>query len=255
MSDHRYQRAIEQAAGEQPPVPNATEVYQSNPPNIPPRKKDRGWRFTADGLTLERDLTEAEWSAIPVEMRAMKSALQLNVGDATLYGLECGYIQTYEDMEERTGYRASSIEVYASVCRNIPRLTRVNPLTFKHYQQIAPLPEDERPHWISYAASNGLSYRVLKNLIHQVNQPVLIAGGDVITEGVSTDAPTLFDETEEAEIDNQASSISVEQVTKTIKKFTRCIRHDRLQDMPRDDLYLLHLYVQQKWHERKRLDK
>lgn len=136
------------------------------PAELRQMRKDRGWRFAADGLELKRELTREEFrDGLLNEVQAMGSAQQLIVGDAYLHGIECGFIETYEEMAELTGYEAGSIEVFASLCRSIPRLMRLNPLTFSHYQQIAPLPEDERQHWISFAAGSELSYRAVKALI------------------------------------------------------------------------------------------
>lgn len=211
-SRNRYTQAIEQAAGEALPVPDAAQVYQTTPPPIP-RKRDKGWRFTNDGLTIERELSEADWSYIPAEIRAMKSAIQLNIGDATLYGLEHGYIQSYEDMEKLTGYKAGTIEMYTSLCRSIPRLVRTNSLTYSHYQQIAPLPEEERPLWIGWAATSGISYRALRALIEEVGaKPSLPAGDELaalqagMPDGVTVervdiaDSPTVDDEEEATDL-------------------------------------------------------
>lgn len=136
------------------------------PAELRQMRKDRGWRFAADGLELKRELTREEFrDGLLNEVQAMGSAQQLIVGDAYLHGIECGFIETYEEMAELTGYEASSIKVYASLCRSIPRLMRINPLTYSHYQQIAPLDEDERAHWIAFAAGSELSYRAVKALI------------------------------------------------------------------------------------------
>lgn len=156
--------------------------------------ESRGWRYTATGLDIQRDLTLDEFrKGLLPEIEAAQSAYQLIVGDACLYGLEHGFIESYEDMAELTGYTAGTIEMYTSLCRSIPRLVRTNLLTYSHYQQIAPLPEDERPHWISYAASNGLSYRALKALIADTELPAAGNNPDLILE----DPPALSDEDEE----------------------------------------------------------
>lgn len=163
----------------------------------------RPYNYTGTGLDIQRDLTKEEFrGGVVTELQAMNTAHQLNVGDATLYGLEHDYIEDYEEMAELTGYEASSIEVYASLCRSIPRLMRINPLTFSHYQQIAPLPEIERFYWISFAASNDLSYRALKDLIAMAQRsqlPAAASDDNTATVPAVDDAPALSGEIEEAE--------------------------------------------------------
>lgn len=168
--------------------------------DLPP--EPRPYNYTGTGLDIQRELTKEEFrEGVVTELQAMNTAHQLNVGDATLYGLEHGYIDSYEEMAELTGYEASTVEMYTSLCRSIPRLVRTNSLTYSHYQQIAPLPEEERPLWISYAASNELSYRALKALIADVNakeQPAALDLPDGVTvERVDLTPPP--DEIEEEE--------------------------------------------------------
>lgn len=130
---------------------------------------ERGYRYTATGLDFRRKLTREEYrDGLLPELQVMETARQLIIGDAYLHGIENGHIESYEDMAELTGYQPLSIENYASICRNVPQFMRINSLTFSHYQQIASLPEEERPHWISFAAGSGLSYRALKALIEDV---------------------------------------------------------------------------------------
>lgn len=196
-SRNRYTKAIEQAAGDALPVPDASEVYQTTMPPIP-RKRDRGYRFSNDGLIIQRPLTRDEFrEGLLPEIEAMQSRYQLIVGDAANHGLDNGLIDSYEDMALLTGYTAGSIEVYASICRNIPQLTRVNSLKFKHYQVIARLDEDERPHWIHFAATYGLGYRVIESMIAEIDArlPGLPAIAD---EPPLPHAPALSDENEEA---------------------------------------------------------
>lgn len=146
------------------PRPDVTGMTQQKRPDLPARK-GKGWRFTSNGLSVERDLSETEWLTIPTEMRIITEAMQLNVGDATLYGLEHGYIKSYDDMARLTGYTEGSIKVYASLCRSLPQLIRINGVLYGHYQLIAPLPEDDRAGWIQYVAEQGVSRAKLKKAI------------------------------------------------------------------------------------------
>lgn len=172
MSQERWTKGIERAAGDKP-VPELSQVVQSNPPAIP-RKGERAYEYTENGLLIRRELSEKDWRVIPSEMKAVSGKSRpLNVGDAALYGLEQGYISTFEEASEMFGVMASSIEIYVSICRNVPQLIRVNPLTFKHYRYIAPLPDEEKVQWIEYAASNKLSSGDLQKLIALVNPPQL----------------------------------------------------------------------------------
>jgi len=203
MADSKREK-LRQHTGSTPPNINDLMARLSggvNAIDLPP--EPRPYNYTGTGLDIQRDLTKEEFrEGVVTDLQAMNTAHQLNVGDATLYGLEHGYIDSYEEMAELTGYEASTVEMYTSLCRSIPRLVRTNSLTYSHYQQIAPLPEEERPLWISYAASNELSYRALKALIADVTtkeQPAEAGPGDNMTIVPAVDAPAPSDDIEEQE--------------------------------------------------------
>lgn len=239
MSSDKYLKQIQKAAGAAPPVPDASQVFQTTPPPIP-RKKDRGYRFSNDGLIIQRQLTREEFrEGLLPEIEAMQSRYQLIVGDAANHGLDNGLIDSYEDMAALTGYTAGSIEVYASICRNIPQLTRVNSLKFKHYQVIARLSEEERPHWISFAATYGLGYRVIESMIADIDArlPALLSGNDTAIVPAEVEPTALSDEIEgvqEEEVESFAVPVDApenrERMNYVWKKVTR--KTLTVQDLP-----------------------
>src|SRR5574341_1414201 len=156
MSGERYLRGIQKAAGDAHSIPDAKQIVQSVPAPIP-RKPVRGYKFSNDGLVIQRELSDIDWRDILPEIKAMHSSYQLNYGDWMVYGFDRGYQVSYESMAEMTGLQPQTIEVYTSVCRNVPQLIRINPLKFSHYRLIATMPEDERVLWIQFAASHPLS--------------------------------------------------------------------------------------------------
>lgn len=206
---NRYSKQIETEASQTPAaVPDARQVVQSSPPPIPPRRA-KGWQFSDNGLLIQRDLTDDDWRNVLGEIKSLRSAYQLIIGDWMLYGFEHGYETTYESMATLTGLQPQTIEVYTTVCRAVPQLIRINPLKFSHYREISELPEDERPHWIQFAASQSLSVRALRSFVNMAYPPQLPAvSGDFdpltmeLSDGVTIeriDLPALPDDNQEPE--------------------------------------------------------
>jgi hypothetical protein len=147
------------------PLVDATGIYHTRRPDIPTRRKDRP--FTDTGMDIRPDLSENDWRGYAPEVRVIGSASQLIVGDYANEGINRGFVKGYAEIAELTGLEASTIEVYASICRSIPRLIRINRVYFGHYQLIAPLPEEDRERWIQFVAEHGLSVRDLRKSINE----------------------------------------------------------------------------------------
>lgn len=193
---------------------------------------ERPWHYTPTGLAFDRKLTRDEYrNRLLPELQVMESARQLIIGDACLEGIEDGHIESYEDMAELTGYTAGTIELYASLCRSIPRLVRTNSLTYSHYQKIAPLPEEERPLWIKFAADSELSYRALDALIQWTKgNPQLPAPVDDMTvfpDEPDDDRPALSDEMEAMALDNETVDLTDAIYEKTVIGFRKKASQNR----------------------------
>lgn len=165
--------------------------------------ESRGYHYAANGLDIQRELTDDDWRNILPEIKALRSSYQLIIGDWMLYGFEHGYVVSYEDMAILTGMQPQTIEVYTSICRNVPRLIRINPLKFSHYRLIAPLPEDDRIVWIEFAAGHALSFRALQKLIDFAYLPRLPESTSPADNGEPPppDSPTIEEEEEEEATD------------------------------------------------------
>lgn len=240
------------------PIPNFETLYGglNLPGDMRALAESRGYHYTADGLDIQRELTADDWHNILPEIKALQSSYQLIIGDWMLYGFEHGYVLSYEEMATLTGMQPQTIEVYTSICRNIPRLIRINPLKFSHYRLIAPLPEDERVVWIEFAVNRGLSFRTLQKLITLSQVPMLpeSTSPDDMTIAPAVDAPTLSDEMEVVQ-EAVARPASTKEVRNYSRKFWKCIEADRLQDMEQDEMYLYMLFVQDKFAQLKRMKK
>lgn len=231
---------------------------------------DRAYDYLKTGLVIRRELSDEDWRNILPEIKALRNSYQLIIGDWMAYGFEQGYEVSYQAMAALTGLQPQTVEVFTSVCRNVPQLTRVNSLSFKHYRLIAPLPQDEQPHWIDFAVSHNLSSRSLADWIQRSKtNPQLPAelspeeytaqlqagmpdGVTVEYMGTLGYAPALSDEIDQAAIEKIAAR-PVKEVKKTFREFTRHIETDTLQDMPRGDLYALLVYVQDKYNQRRKM--
>lgn len=240
------------------PVPNFETLYGglNLPGDMRALAVERGYHYTADGLDIQRELTADDWHNILPEIKALQSSYQLIIGDWMLYGFEQGYVVSYEDMAALTGMQPQTIEVYTSICRNIPRLIRINPLKFSHYRLIAPLPEDERIPWIEFAVNRGLSFRTLQKLITLSQSPMLVESTSPLDiempDGVTierVDPPAPVEE--EAE----ARPAPIKQVRDYSRKFWKCLEEDRLEDMDQGELHILMSFIQDKFNQLRRLKK
>lgn len=205
--------------------------------------ESRGYHYAANGLDIQRDLTADDWHNILPEIKALQSSYQLIIGDWMLYGFERGYVLSYEDMAALTGMQPQTIEVYTSICRNIPRLIRINPLKFSHYRLIAPLPEGERIVWIEFAVNRGLSFRTLQKLITLSQIPMLVEATSpvVADEPPLADAPALSDENEEAtDIIFQPSSLEDDENWKTLNSLEKTLKTGSYRNATYQEAVVIH---------------
>lgn len=170
MSSDKYLKQIQKAAGAAPPVPDASQVFQTTPPPIP-RKGIQSGQFTEIGLVLNREINQAEWLSLREAIQNIKRAYQWIIGDWMVYGLDHGWMQSYEDMAKLTGLKEKTVKEYTSICRNIPASIRMDKLSFGHFQLIAPLSDEDKPKWIQLAVDKNMSVRDLYNAIHRRSDP------------------------------------------------------------------------------------
>lgn len=137
--------------------------------------RERENPYTDTGLNINETWTEDAWRGMASDIRAIGMAYQFIVGDYTLYGLEHGFVKSYEDVAALTGLKSDTVEIFASISRSIPRLIRVNSLDFGHYRKIAPTPEDHRAEWIRLAVESNWSVRDLARAIkaHYLPSPTV----------------------------------------------------------------------------------
>jgi len=93
------------------------------------------------------------------------SAVQLQLGDAINYG-DTEYGERYAQWIDQEGYAYGSLANIAWVAREVPRELRLPGLCYYHYQQVAPLDDDdEKCYWLNKALEDGLSGRQLNDKI------------------------------------------------------------------------------------------
>lgn len=229
-------------------------VFGANAPEgvtTPEAQTDRGYLYTDTGLLIDRELSDSDWRGMLPEIQAIHSAYQFIVGDWAVYGVDHGYEESYEAVAALTGFKASTVEFYASICRNIPRLVRTNRLTFGHYQRIAPLPESDRAYWITYAVEHEVSIRELREAIAAGQLPAEAGPGDntTIAPAVEPNPPAPVEE----EAEEITPLETVKEARKTANTFLRCVAENRLQDMSRGELYAFLQFVQSKYEQRRKM--
>lgn len=115
---------------------------------------------TAMGLDLPEALTQEEWRSFLNAIQSVKQSYQFVIGDWFAAGKDLFNV-SYEEIAALTGFKVKTVEIWASACRNVPKFTRVNFLTFAHHRAVAILPPERQLQALQYAFENGLSARQL----------------------------------------------------------------------------------------------
>ena len=115
---------------------------------------------TAMGLDLPEALTQEEWRSFLNAIQSVKQSYQFVIGDWFAAGKD-RFNVSYEEIAALTGFKVKTVEIWASACRNVPKFTRVNFLTFAHHRAVAILPPERQLQALQYAFENGLSARQL----------------------------------------------------------------------------------------------
>lgn len=164
-------------------IPNMNDVYGS--PKVPPRRDHvepreviREIEVTAPvdtdasgvtwvgnvglssvGLVIPNSgISENEWTALFSVIANIRTSWQFIIGDWFAYG-NTHFNFSYGEIAQATGYKESTVMAFASVCRNVPLLTRVKTLDFAHHRRVSRLPLDKQIEALNHAAENNLSVR------------------------------------------------------------------------------------------------
>lgn len=129
---------------------------------------------TSMGLDLPDALTKDEWRSFLNAIQSVKQSYQFVIGDWFAAGKD-RFNVSYEEIAALTGFKVKTVEIWASACRNVPKFTRVNFLTFAHHRAVAVLPPERQLQALQYAFENGLSARQLADEI-KGTKPRLKAG-------------------------------------------------------------------------------
>lgn len=143
---------VDNAIGE--PEVKEVVVYQDNPNAI--QRHDDGTmtykRFvmTPVGLVVPEDMTDDEWNDVGRVIRDLDTSISWVIGDWALYAKQQWKAMASE-IAEAFGYETSTIETYASICENIPRLIRNQTAHFSHHRLVAKLGnQDLQVAWLAY---------------------------------------------------------------------------------------------------------
>lgn len=129
---------------------------------------------TSMGLDLPDTLTQAEWRSFLNAIQSVKQSYQFVIGDWFAAGKD-RFNVSYEEIAALTGFKVKTVEIWASTCRNVPKFTRVNFLTFAHHRAVSTLPLESQLNKLQYAFENQLSARQLDAEIRGV-KPRLKSG-------------------------------------------------------------------------------
>ena len=118
-----------------------------------------------------------QWERLGEFIRLTNQACQWWWGDWLNMG-EQQFGERASQALESTRWDEETLRVYAWVCRNVPRETRVPGVPFSHYQCLAKLPEGEQREWAEKVVDDQMSLRQLrhamKNGSGKTTQPCLV---------------------------------------------------------------------------------
>ena len=182
---NKFTEGLDEATREQEAAqpPNGNIVYDKTGRPLPPRREKRVeyvdkpainpttegvWIgnvcVTSTGLVFGDAFTEKEWRDFYPAVKELKTAGNWVLGDYFAWG-EYLFDLTYDQMAEITGLKSETIEVYASICRNVRKLIRINSLSFAHHRLVAAMPEPEQIDWLQKAVEGGWSVREMRRQI------------------------------------------------------------------------------------------
>jgi hypothetical protein len=127
---------------------------------------------TSVGLEFADGLTEEEWIDFYKAVEGIKTSLNWILGDYFAYG-QSAFHKTYDQMAAFTGLKSETIETYASICRNVPKLIRINSLSFGHHRLVAKFDEHAQIKWLEAAVDNKWSVGQMKRAIEGTVTPTL----------------------------------------------------------------------------------
>jgi hypothetical protein len=116
---------------------------------LPAALKRHGCKFTATGLELPADLTEAEWLAAGQALTALHGSWQWALGDWWAYGEHAyGDRKALVESDDWTGPEYQTCKNIAAVCRCFERSRRRDRLSFSHHAEVANVStSDPGKHW------------------------------------------------------------------------------------------------------------
>lgn len=143
----------ETVVGGQKPEPE-TRIVEVLPENAIVRRDDGAMvykRFVMwpVGMEIPEDCDKNEWLDVGRVVRDMNNAAAWWVGDWAEYANK-NLDMTYGEIAELFSYEPSTVQTYASICRNIHGLIRNQAVSISHCSKIASMEEPWQSHWISY---------------------------------------------------------------------------------------------------------
>lgn len=116
-------------------------------------------------LVINEETTLKEWKEIGQQLSLMQGNIQFWIGDWIRFGEKKGYYissDVYDEVEEITGLERQTVQVYKSVCDNVPSLIRIKDLSFNHHREVAKLCEGDQTYFLNKASQEKLSVRELR---------------------------------------------------------------------------------------------
>lgn len=118
-------------------------------------------QFLSTGLILAEETTIDEWERIGRFLQQAEQSLQWWIGDWLRFG-ERKYGKTYKDAAEATGYAVKSLQMFASVAKQVEPSKRLEDLPWTYHLAVAGLKPTEQERMLRRARNEGWKHKDLR---------------------------------------------------------------------------------------------
>lgn len=128
--------------------------------------------IVAEGTTIRvnPNATLEDWKSFGEMLKKAENHVQWYLG----YWWNYGHKKWSRDAEEfinELGYKRSTVQKYGQIYNAVKPGIRIPHLTFRHHQNVAPLPPEKQEFYLNKAAKEGLSSPKLREVIRQAERP------------------------------------------------------------------------------------
>lgn len=138
----------------EPEIVEVEKIIEVLPDNALVKHEDGTFTYkrfvmTLTSMEMPDGMTREEWMDVGYIIKSFEDSLSWWIGDwAAVANAE--WDVPYAQIAEAFGYEEDTVKTYASICRNVKRLIRNQPLSFSHHREVASLEPELQEMWLKY---------------------------------------------------------------------------------------------------------